>query len=250
MRNPPIIAVSATSDTERGTARVKVNASYVRALEGAGLLPLVVPPLLVADHAEHLLRVVDGLLLTVGEDIDPALYAAPPHPKLGRTCAARDRTEIALVDAARRLEMPTLAICRGMQVLNVALGGTLIQDLPSQRPGTVAHDRDRTRSARVHEVIVESGSRTAAALGGERVMVNSFHHQAVDRVAAALRVTARASDGVIEAVETGADRDWWAVGVQWHPEELVETPEEWDRALFASFAARVAAAASAGALRG
>lgn len=247
MRNPPIIAVSATSDTSSGRARVRVNASYLRALESAGLVPVVVPPLHQADRAEHLLRVMDGLLLTGGEDIDPAQYAERPHARLGRVCAARDHTEIALVAAARRMGRPTLAICRGMQLLNVALGGTLIQDLPSQRPSDIAHDPDGDRSARVHSVLVEPGSRAAAALGAERIVVNSFHHQALDRVAPGLRVTGKAVDGVIEAVETPADHPWWAVGVQWHPEELVETPEAWDRALFAAFAAHVAAMAKSGA---
>lgn len=247
MRNPPIIAVSATSDTSSGPARVRVNASYLRALENAGLVPVVVAPLRDAHGAEHLLRVMDGLLLTGGEDVDPAHYGEGPHSRLGRVAAERDRTELALVAAARRMALPTLAICRGVQLLNVALGGSLIQDVPSQRPSDIAHDPDAGRSTRVHEVIVEPGSRMAAALGAERVLVNSFHHQALNRVAPELRVTGKAVDGVIEAVETPADHAWWAVGVQWHPEELVETPEEWDRALFAAFAARVAATAPGGA---
>lgn len=245
MRNPPLVAVTATHDTARGVLRVRVNASYIGALEAAGLVPLIVPPLLNPERAEHLLGAVDGLVLTGGEDIDPVLYSASPHPQLGPVCAARDRTEIALVDAARRTALPTLAICRGMQLLNVALGGTLIQDIPSQWPGAAAHDPGRQRSARVHEVTVEAGTRTVAALGSEHVQVNSLHHQALDRVAPALRVTGRAADGVIEAVETPDDEVWWAIGVQWHPEELVETADEWDRALFAAFAARVAARAAA-----
>ena len=123
-------------------------------------------------------------------------------------------------------------------MLNVALGGTLVQDLPSERPGDVAHDPASSRDARVHEVAIAPGSRLAAAIGATRATVNSFHHQAVDRVAEALAVVARAPDGVVEGVEA-ADAAWWALGVQWHPEELTATPESWDRALFAAFAERV-----------
>ena len=238
---PPLVAVTATTTRDRDArSRVRLNASYVRALEAAGLVPIVVPPLAAPDAALPLLDVVAGLVLTGGEDVDPTRYGARAHPALGPVVAARDETELALAIGARSRGLPTLAICRGIQVLNVALGGTLVQDLPSERPAGLAHDPGGARDARVHAVDVTPGSRLAAAMGSASPAVNSFHHQAVDRVAEGLVVTARAPDGVVEGVET-TDDAWWALGVQWHPEELTETAEPWDRGLFRAFAERVRA---------
>lgn len=243
----PVVAVTGTSEIIREALRVRANAAYVRALERAGVVPVVVPPL--ADPrsaAPALLARVDGLLLSGGEDIAPACYGAAPHPALGETHDGRDATELALVAEARRRATPVLAICRGIQLLNVALGGTLVQDIPAQRPSPVRHDAGAARAARVHEVSIVEGSRLRDALGAGRISVNSLHHQAVDRVAAALRVTARADDGLVEGVEA-ADAGWWAVGVQWHPEELADAPEPWDRGLFEAFAQRLRASRGAAA---
>jgi putative glutamine amidotransferase len=234
----PVVAITATSEIIRDALRVRVNAAYVRAVEQAGLTPLVVPPL--ADpgrEAGAVLGRVDGLLLTGGEDVAPARYGASPHPALGAVHEGRDATELALVAEARRRDMPVLAICRGIQLLNVALGGTLVQDIAAQRPSEVAHDV-ADRAARVHAVTVAEGSRLREALGAPRLLVNSLHHQAVDRVAEVLRVTARAEDGLIEGLEA-ADDGWWALAVQWHPEELVDSADGWDRGLFAAFARRL-----------
>jgi putative glutamine amidotransferase len=148
---------------------------------------------------------------------------------------ARDATEIALLTAARARGLPTFAICRGVQVVNVALGGTLVQDLPSERADVIPHELDDQRDSRVHDVRVEPSSRLATILGVEHIAVNSIHHQAVDRPGDCVRVTARADDGVIEGVESDDPR-WWMVGVQWHPEDLTGTTEPWDRRLFAAFA--------------
>ena len=236
--DPALVAVSATSDSLAGVARVRLNAAYTRALEAAGLVPLVVPPLADPAAALHLLDAVDGLVLTGGEDVGPALYGAAPHPALGPVHDARDRTEIALARAARDRGLPLLAICRGVQLLNVALGGTLVQDLPSERPGAAPHDQAGPRDIRAHPVAVAPGSRLARSLGADALEVNTLHHQAVDRVADGLTATAQAPDGIVEGVESADDR-WWAVGVQWHPEELIRSPEPWDRALFAAFADEV-----------
>jgi putative glutamine amidotransferase len=178
---------------------------------------------------------VAGLVLTGGEDVAPARYGAPPHPRLGEVHDGRDAFEAALVHAARARALPTLAICRGVQILNVALGGTLVQDIPSERPDAIEHDGDWPRTARVHDVEVAPGSRLARALGTERLSINSMHHQAVGTVAPSLVAVAHAPDGVVEGVEWPND-DWWMVGVQWHPEELSAAPEGWDRSLFAAFA--------------
>jgi putative glutamine amidotransferase len=232
---PLLVAVTATVRLVDGVDRVRLNAAYIRALEGAGLVPLVVPPLANAEAATRILDVVSGLVLTGGEDLDPSLYGDAPHPALGPVNCARDVTELALLAGARERSLPTLAICRGIQVVNVGLGGTLIQDLPSQRKDVAAHELDDERRMRVHDVNVEPSSRLAEIVGAESVGVNSIHHQAVDRLGDAIRVSARADDGVIEGVESDDPR-WWMVGVQWHPEELTTTPEPWDRRLFAAFA--------------
>ena len=232
----PVVAVSATSDTKLGGAhRVRLNSTYVTALESAGLVPIVIPPLASPDHARSILERVDGLLLTGGEDVDPALYGQDQSEKCGTPNRPRDDTEIALAIAARQLGKPILAICRGPQLLNVAFGGTLIQDIPSEVPGALNHNADGERDSRVHAVSIMPGSLASGAIGADEVSVNSLHHQSVKDVAPGFRVTATAPDGIIEAIEYAGD-DWWALAVQWHPEEMNDSPEPWDRGLFRAFA--------------
>lgn len=197
---------------------MRLNTSYLSALENARLVPVVAPPLSTEPAAATVLAAASGLLLTGGADVAPELYGEPRHPRLGAVDSARDAWEIALVAEARRLELPVLAICRGIQILNVALGGALVQDIPSQCDSSLDHYPPASRESRTHEVMLTRGSRTARALGTERLSVNSLHHQSVSRVADSLVVTGRAPDGIIEALEScGA---WWALAVQWHPEEL------------------------------
>jgi putative glutamine amidotransferase len=233
------VAVTATTEILRGVDRTRANVSYTAAARSAGLRPYILP-VLAPEDAGALLEGMAGLVLTGGEDVDPARYGAPPHPALGDVHDGRDAFEIALVHAARERKLPTLAICRGVQVLNVALGGTLVQDLPSEWPGVLPHEGGADRSARVHDVRVVAGSRLAEALGATGLATNSFHHQAVSRLGDGLRAVAHAPDGVIEGV-AGTSEAWWVVGVQWHPEELVASREAWDRALFARFADAVRA---------
>lgn len=230
----PLVAVTATTQVIGDSLRVRVNAAYTRSIRAAGLLPVVLPVLEPAD-ADAALDGVAGLVLTGGEDVNPECYGAAPHPKLGGTHDGRDTFETALVEAARARALPTLAICRGIQIFNVALGGTLVQDIPSEWKDPIVHDGDWPRTARVHEVDVTRDSRLARSIGTERPVVNSMHHQAVGTVAKSLATVARAPDGIVEGVEWSTD-EWWMVGVQWHPEELTESPEPWDRALFAAFA--------------
>ena len=234
--SPAIVAVTATARLVEGVERVRLNAAYVRALESVGLVPVIVPPSASPESVLRVLDVVAGLVLSGGEDVDPSRYGATPHPELGPVNCARDDTELALLGRARALGLPTLAICRGIQVVNVALGGTLVQDLPSERQGIAPHDVDDERDSRVHGVRIDPDSHLASILGAQSLGVNSIHHQAVDRLGEAMRINARADDGTVEGVESD-DPNWWMVGVQWHPEELTTTPEPWDRRLFAAFAA-------------
>jgi putative glutamine amidotransferase len=214
-----------------------VNEAYTDALAAAGLMPLVLPPL-APDIAVRALDNIAGLVLTGGEDLDPAHYGVAPHSAAGQPHVTRDACELALGRVARDRAIPTLAICRGAQVINVAFGGTLIQDIPSERSGTLDHNPQGARRERVHSVHVEPESELARAVGASEIATNSSHHQAIDRLGDGLRITARTSDGIVEGLES-LDPAWWMVGVQWHPEELTETPEDWDRRLFAAFAERV-----------
>jgi len=235
----PLVAVTATTKIVGGLPRVRVNAAYTRALAAAGMIPVVVPPL-DGGFAEIVAR-VDGLLLTGGEDVDPSRYGATRHAATEDPHGTRDSSEIALILAAHAARLPTLAICRGLQVANVALGGTLVQDIPSERPSSIGHSRSDARTQRVHEVGIAEGSLLASAIGARAITANSSHHQAVDRIASGLAVTATAPDGIIEGAEWTGDDGWWMLGVQWHPEELIDTPEPWDRALFAAFRTQLTA---------
>ena len=232
------VAVTAGIRPDGDTSRVRLTAAYVTALESAGLIPLIVPPLSNADAASAVLDSVAGLVLTGGEDVDPARYGEKRHEKVRSVNAARDATEAALIKEAQKRGTPVLAICRGIQILNVALGGTLVQDIPSQCDTDIAHDEESARDSRTHEISVEPGSLIATAIATEHCTVNSFHHQSVKRVADGMRVTARSPDGIIEGLES-TDEDWWVMAVQWHPEEMTDSAEPWDRGLFQAFARKL-----------
>jgi putative glutamine amidotransferase len=192
-------------------------------VEQANAVPLVLPNVEAADAATLLDR-LDGVLLSGGVDVDPLLYGQPPHARLGRVDRRRDDFELALTREALRRDLPILAICRGQQVLNVATGGTLVQDIPSELKGAVEHDAPGQRSRRSHEVVVVAASRLRQILGQDTVSVNSFHHQAIDRLGEGLVVSARSKgDGVIEGVEIPGRR--FVVAVQWHPEAFWSEPD-------------------------
>jgi putative glutamine amidotransferase len=193
---------------------------------------------------EPLLDGLWGLCLSGGPDLDPACYGAAPHPALGPTEPHLDAFEIALVRAAEAREMPVLAICRGLQVLNVSRGGTLTQDLPSECPSDVDHRQAVPGSTPTHAVTIEAGCLTANCLGVRDARVNSFHHQAVDLLGHGLRAVGWAPDGVIEAVEA-TDRTF-TVAVQWHAESMIDSPEQ--ARLLAAFA-EVAVSYGTGAVR-
>jgi putative glutamine amidotransferase len=234
--HPRLVAVTATTRETDGVERLRLNQSYVHALESAGLIPLVIPPLADLRMADHVLDTVHGLVLTGGEDVDPARYGVSRHAETYPSHGRRDDFELALCTAAQRARVPTLAICRGIQIANVALGGTLVQHIPSDVPNALSHDGHKARDERVHQVRVTPDAKLAIALRATTLQVNSSHHQSIDRIGNGLRVTATAPDGIIEGIEW-PEYDWWMLGVQWHPEELVDTAEPWDRNLFAAFAA-------------
>lgn len=207
---------------------------YLQAVRAAGGLPVLLP----APAGVAPLHETQGLLLAGGRDVDPPLYGQAPDPRVVETLdidRERDEMELALIAAALERALPVLGICRGIQVLNVALGGTLVQDLSLRGLDAAAHQQRRRQPeppewAPVHDVRLEADSRLARLLGAPAVGVNSFHHQAVDEVAPGLRATGRAPDGVVEGLESADDR--FIVGVQWHPERMGDaTPQ---RALIAA----------------
>jgi putative glutamine amidotransferase len=223
---------------------------YLYGVEAAGGLPLVMPPLTEAA-IESLLDRLDGVLLSGGPDLDPETYGAEPHAELGPTEPDLDRFELAVARSADAREMPILAICRGAQALNIVRGGALHQHLPDLSE-EIAHRQDAPGDKPSHEVTLVPGTRLASLLlGGEtdgggaldgRISVNSFHHQAIERLGEDLVVSARAPDGTIEAIEDPARP--FLVGVQWHAETLTDRPYE--SALFRGFVDACSREAAAG----
>jgi putative glutamine amidotransferase len=192
---------------------------YTRAVEAAGGLPVVLPPLDdggVPQLVEHL----SGVCVSGGPDMDPAAYGAERHPKLGPVEPELDAFELAVVRRADAAGIPVLGICRGCQVLNVARGGTLHQHVPDVVDGAVAHRQTAPGWETTHDARIEPGSRLASIVGPEDLDINAFHHQAVDRLGRGLRAVAWAPDGIVEAIEG----DGFYLGVQWHVETLVHLP--------------------------
>jgi putative glutamine amidotransferase len=228
MRARPLIAVT-TSELRRpddGGARphgeppkleVALATLYPEAIERAGGIPVIVP-LLRPDAIASLLDRVDGVCLPGGPDVQPSVYGAEPHPELGPTEPRVDAVELALVRAADRRKLPILAICRGMQLLNVARGGSLHQHLPDVVGTGVEHRQPDHGSVPTHRIETAPQSRLRATLGGPSIEVNSFHHQAVQTLGRGLVATAWAQDGTIEAIENPGER--LVMGVQWHAEGL------------------------------
>lgn len=244
----PRIVITAGSNPGT-TNHTWLRFDYLHAISKARGLPSIVAsgftnPLEEAKQlAGEILDNCDGLMLSGGTDVDPEIFGEVPHTALGRVDGPRDPFEITLAREAVRRDMPLLGICRGLQVLNVAMGGTLIQDIPSDVPGAATHEAGENRVEIAHEVAIEPGSTLARLLGATRVGVNSFHHQAAKRIGEGLRVSATSpGDGIVEGLEMPGQT--FVVAVQWHPENFWKTSPVFD-GLFTGFveAARRAAQA-------
>jgi len=224
----PLIGVTTYHRERSGRERFQLPASYVDAVRQAGGLPVLLPP--GDERPDEILDSLDGLVLCGGGDIDPGLFGGPSgHAAQYATCAERDGFELALVRDALRRRTPLLAICRGIQVLNVSLGGDLHVHLPDVVGDAVAHRLSQDRHTR-HPVRVEAGSQLADVLGCGALEVASWHHQAIARLGAGLRTVAWAEDGTVEAVELPGRPELLAV--QWHPELQVSEPGSPHRRLF------------------
>ncbi|MBC7528930.1 MAG: gamma-glutamyl-gamma-aminobutyrate hydrolase family protein [Chthonomonadaceae bacterium] len=216
-------------------ARNMLNHTYSQAIEKAGGIPLILPITDDPDTLSRYLDVIDGLLLTGGVDVHPLLYGEEEHPRLDVVDRARDATELPLIHEALSQDMPIFAICRGLQILNIALGGSLYQDLPTQNPSSIEHQQRNSmipRATLTHSYEVSSGSRLASIVGDTLQECNSFHHQALKRIGEGLRVSATAPDGIVEGAEMPDKR--YVVGVQFHPEDTAPTHEP-SRRLFQHF---------------
>jgi putative glutamine amidotransferase len=232
----PLIGITAFETKHVRPPHVALYATgqrYVHAIEDAGGLPVILSPGLSDESLRAVFDRLDGLLLSGGGDVDPATYGEDPHPALWGQDMNRDRAELAMAKWAADAQKPMLCICRGIQVFNVALGGTLVQDIPSQVPEALAHSFDEEvvpREHIAHSIEVDANSRLGALIQSAAASVNSWHHQSLRRVADDLKVVAQSPDGIIEAVEL-PDHPF-AIGVQWHPEWLYDLQPEMKR-LFA-----------------
>ena len=232
MSREPLVGVTTSITVDQNPERAYVNSAYLHAVQQAGGVPVLLPPQLSKSSLERLVRGLDAVLLTGGGDMDPASFGEAPHPTLYDVAPSRDALETAVTHIALEKRTPLLAICRGIQVLNVALGGSLYQDVATD-PGTqVQHSQKETRDQTTHKVAVTPGSRLAGVLGTDNVEVNSFHHQVIKALGRGLTAVAWAPDQLIEGVEL-ADDSRFVLGVQWHPEHLVGSSEP-ARRLFAA----------------
>jgi putative glutamine amidotransferase len=232
----PAAAAKPLEEADPARVEMALGMVYMRAVELAGGLPVVLPPLS-PPCVGPLVEQLAGVCLSGGPDLAPAGYGASPSPNLGPTEPRLDAFETSVVNHADRLGVPVLGICRGLQALNVARGGTLYQHLPDVTDGSIAHRQIEPGHRSTHHVRLASGARVARVLGATELDVNSFHHQGIETLGAGLTAVGWAPDGVVEAIEENGER--LVLGVQWHAEGLVDRPEH-----LALFEALVAAAAA------
>jgi gamma-glutamyl-gamma-aminobutyrate hydrolase PuuD len=209
---PLVVGISESCPEGEMSSKVVVNASYADAVSRGGHLPVIIPRFGTDAQFDAIAAKLDVLVMTGGEDIAPVRYDAKSSPKLGKVNVKRDGFDFRLLAAARRRNLPVIGICRGCQLLNVAFGGTLWQDLPSEFPVKDVQHRNM-----FHWIAIERDSRFARVTGVTNALVNSYHHQAVKDLAPGFRIVAKSPDGVVEAIECDT---YPAIGVQFHPEKM------------------------------
>lgn len=217
----PVIGIPCQADFRAGSNRPIYgnNRTYVHAVESAGGLPILIPMLTDLRNLEDLLPRLDGILFSGGIDVQPSLYGEQERPEVDGVDPQLDAFEVAVANWALQEDIPILGVCRGMQLMNVILGGTLYQDISIQRSGSLEHRRrDMPRTALTHEILVQEGSLMESVLGTRRLWVNSLHHQAVKKPGKGVRISGRAEDGVAELLEVPSHR--FLLGIQGHPEEI------------------------------
>ena len=217
----PIIGVTAAIDEKK---LLSAPHAYTRAIELAGGLPLVLPYTESGEALDDFIAACDGIFLTGGMDIEPSRYGEEKHPKCGECQPNRDRLEYAVLERALKADKPILAICRGHQLVNVFLGGTLYQHLPEERPSEIPHVQKEDPFAPSHPILIEDDSPLAVLIGKREMTGNSFHHQAVKALGKGLTVTAYSPDGLIEGLSLPSAT--YLRTYQWHPERLVNTDRD------------------------
>ena len=213
------IFIDAHDELFPGLHRAYVNNDYIRAVEKAGGTPLILPLIFDSEAIKDQVEAVDGILLSGGYDVHPRFYGEEPLEKLGFILQERDKHEIELIKIAIELNKPILGICRGLQILNVALGGSLYQDLSYIEGCNIKHFQSSLKGATSHTVDLIKGTKLFDILG-EKIITNSIHHQAVKEAAPTLEITALSKDGIVEGLEYTGDN--YIVAVQWHPEMIFE----------------------------
>ncbi|OBW59956.1 gamma-glutamyl-gamma-aminobutyrate hydrolase [Solibacillus silvestris] len=211
--------------------KLDINNAYLTSIELAGGIPICIPNA-TEENVEAVLNLVDGLVLIGGADIDPLLFNEEPHRHIGSVVRKRDDSDLLLMKAAFKRQMPVLGICRGQQIMNVAFGGTIIQDIPSQVENTILHKQPSKRGELAHTVAVKT-PKFKEIFTEETFRVNTFHHQSVGKLGEGLLVSAVAKDGIIEGIEHESHP--YCVAVQWHPEELAPNGDVYAQRLFKSF---------------
>ena len=219
----PVIGLCSSYEKNEKTDRIFLNEDYLRAIRHFGGMPLVIPATAEKEEQAMLLALCDGLVLTGGNDIDPALYGEEVLNDTVEPAPERDAGEYRLCDLALARKLPILGICRGLQLLNVYFGGTLYQDIPSQYPTAAKHRMEEPYHRTEHDCVIAEASPLSALLGQGNVPVNSHHHQAVKDIAPGLQSMGRCSDGIVEALWKPDERFLWAV--QWHPEKIWDMEE-------------------------
>lgn len=226
--------IGITMRLELETDRFYLSRYYSEAVEAAGGAPVHIALIPHVEYLETLLEGLDGILLPGSDsDVDPTRYGREPHPDLGSVQPLKDETDLLVLEAVERCNIPLLAICFGMQVLNVSRGGTLIQDIPTELPQAIKHQQGAPRDRRSHRVRLLEGSLLAQLSGNDGELVNSHHHQAIETVGSELVATAWTADGLVEALEDPRG-DRFAVAVQWHP-EIAWEKDEFSQAIFSRF---------------
>ncbi|MDD2498490.1 MAG: gamma-glutamyl-gamma-aminobutyrate hydrolase family protein, partial [Desulfitobacteriaceae bacterium] len=210
----PLIGITCSEDYSNDSFMVRNY--YFKATEACGGVPIILPSLIEKFSLENIYSLLDGIILSGGADVDPILFGEEPIKGVGKITPLRDQFEINLAGKFFEMKKPILAICRGIQVLNIALGGTIYQDINSQVPNCLKHDQEAPKWHVTHRVAVDGHSKLSQIIGALSYRVNSFHHQAVRQSAPGFIVSARAEDGVVEWIE--APEHPFAIGVQWHPE--------------------------------
>ena len=231
-QNKPVIGLTCSFRTDGGNPQHYLNDSYIGTIRHFGGIPLLIPVLATAQELELLLGCCDGILLTGGDDLDPALFGESILNDTVAIAPERDAMEYAVLDLAVKRQMPIFGICRGIQVMNVYFGGTLYQDIPTQIPSDVAHRMEKPYHRAGHRCILEENSPLYALAGATEIGVNSHHHQAVRDLAPGFLTMGRSEDGIIEAICDPSKPFRW--GVQWHPERIWDI-EESSAKLFEAF---------------